>query len=513
MAEVRGRTRADTKKGSLRQSRAVDAIGGPSGAARPGSGRAPVPMPMEKLLYAGIYSGLVAAVIGVGDATSASGNGAGAFAGLVGLVLSLTYLLGRHLARVEPGFIRSTRSQIGHYVTVLIVLGAARVVVDAAVAEPDFGWLPYLVPLPLATLVARIVHGQRFAIEVSGYTGLLLAVLLLVRGFPRDTMVQVLAVMVAGALVAAILANSIRKRSKLVKVGAAIGFAQVVTLGCLQILVGDLDPTALVFAGLQGLAIGYLVTGSLPMIEALFQVLTDISLLELCNENDQPLLRKLLLTAPGTHHHSFIVGVLAEAAAEEVGANPLLCRAGAYYHDIGKMVKPEYFAENQAKAGGCSPHDELEPNMSFIVICSHVKDGLEIGKRYGLHPALLEFIPTHHGTSLVQYFYHRAMTRSEHEEVAESSFRYAGPKPRTKETGIVNLADAVEASTRSLDHPSPARIRTKVHEIIMKRMMDRQLDETPLTFADLGRIEDAFVRVLVGIFHVRPKYPQITVKS
>jgi len=470
---------------------------------------------MEKLVCAAAYCGLVAVVIGIGPGHA---GGVGAFAGLVGLVLSLTYLLGRHLARVEPEFIQSTRSQLGHYVVVLIVLLSARVMVDAAVGEPSWGWLPYLVPLPLVTLVARIVHGQRFAIELSGYTGLLLAVLLLVRGFPQDMLVQVLAVMVAGALVAAILAGSIRKRSKLVKVGVAIGFAQVVTLACLQVLVGELDQTALIFAGLQGVAIGYVLTGSLPMIEALFQVLTDISLLELCNQNDQPLLRKLLITAPGTHHHSFIVGVLAEAAAEEVGANPLLCRAGAYYHDIGKMVKPEYFAENQAKEG-CSPHDELEPNMSFLVICSHVKDGLEIGRRYGLHPALLQFIPTHHGTSLVQYFYHRAVTRSGlehrpvHGDVQESSFRYAGPKPRTKATGIVNLADAVEASTRSLDSPSPARIRTKVHEIIMKRMMDRQLDETPLTFADLGRIEDAFVRVLVGIFHVRPKYPQITVKG
>lgn len=508
MAEVNGRARTETRKGSLRQSRAVDAIQGEGAAPRRAAGGEPVAAPVEKLLLAAVYCGLVAILIWSG---APDASGVGPLAGLLGLVCSLTYLLGRHLSNVEPAFMRSTRSQAGHYAVVLVVLGVSRVLVDAAVADAAWSWLPYLAPLSLATLVARIVHGQRFSLEVSGYTGLLVAVLLLVRGFPHGAMVHVLAVLVAGTLVATVLAGSIRKRSKLVKVGAAIGVAHVVTLACMQTLSGEFDRTALIFAGLQGVAIGYLVTGSLPMIESLFQVLTDISLLELCNENDQPLLRKLLLTAPGTHHHSFIVGVLAEAAAEEVGANPLLCRAGAYYHDIGKMVKPEYFAENQAKEG-CSPHDEIEPNMSFLVICSHVKDGLEIGRRYGLHPALLEFIPTHHGTSLVQYFYHRAVMRSDG-GVRESSFRYAGPKPRTKETGIVNLADAVEASTRSLDHPSPARIRNKVHEIIMKRMTDRQLDETPLTFADLGRIEDAFVRVLVGIFHVRPKYPQITVQG
>ena len=511
MAEASGgRTKTAARPSAMRGERAVEVISDPRRHPLPSRIEGvPFPAPVEKLLLAGLYTGVVALLVHGGAPLA----GVRSLAGLLGLVLVLNYLFGRHLSKVEPGFVRSTRSQVGMYGAVLIVLGAARFLVDAALVPGAPAWLPHLVPLALATLVARIVHGQRFALEVTTYAGILLAVLLVVRGHPQAAVIEVLAVQLSGALVAAILTGSIRKRSKLVKVGVAIGCAQVITLACFQALVGDFDRTALVFAWLQGLAIGYFVTGSLPMIEALFQVLTDISLLELCNENDQPLLKKLLLTAPGTHHHSFIVGVLGEAAAESVGANPLLCRAGAYYHDIGKMVKPEYFAENQAKAGGCSPHDELEPAMSFLVICSHVKDGVEIGRRYGLHPRLLEFIPTHHGTSLVQYFYHRAMTRSPDDDVDESAFRYSGPRPRTKETGIVNLADAVEASTRSLDHPSPARIRNQVHDIIMNRMMDRQLDETPLTFADLSRIEDAFVHVLVGIFHVRPKCPQITVKG
>jgi putative nucleotidyltransferase with HDIG domain len=509
MGPSRGtRVRPEGRRGSPRGSRASSILENPAVAARPRSPRTPIEQPAQKLLAAAVYSCLLALVLG----GLPLGAGLPRFGAALALVASLNYLFGRYLTHAEPGFLASLRRQVGFYALLLGLVGLGRVLAHAAAIGGAPDWLPVLCPLSVVTLVGRLVHGQRFALELSFYAALLLAVGFLVAGYPPTNVVEVVAVLFSGSMVAVVLATRIRKRSKLVKVGLAIGFVHAITWGALQILVGTFDPVSVGFVFVHGLAVGYLVTGSLPAIEVLFEVLTDIRLLELCNENDQPLLQKLLLLAPGTYHHSFIVGVLAEAAAESVGANPLLCRAGAYYHDIGKMVKPEYFAENLGRGGG-SPHDQLEPSMSFLVICAHVKDGLEIGRQYGLHPALLEFIPTHHGTSLVQYFYHRATSRAEHEQIPETSFRYAGPRPKTKETGIVSLADAVEAATRSLDHPSPARIRNRVHEIIMRRMMDRQLDETPLTFADLSRIEDAFVRVLVGIFHVRPEYPQITVRG
>jgi putative nucleotidyltransferase with HDIG domain len=464
-----------------------------------GPRRGRIERPIEKLLVSALYCILAVLAI-AGERSELAGPG---LAGVFGLVVALHYLFARHLSRAERAFLDSTRRQAGLLGTVLLVLVCARLLIDAA--EPASPWLAFLVPLSVVTLVARIVHGQRFALEVTVYTGFLLALLLYCSPFPEGRMIPLIAVLFTGAFTAAIFTTSIRKRSKLVKVGAVVGAAQMVTLICFQAMFRDFDRLEIVFAGLQGLAAGYLVSGSLPFIELLFRVLTDISLLELCNQNDQPLLKKLLLRAPGTHHHSFIVGILAESAAEAIGANPLLCRAGAYYHDIGKMVKPRYFAENIRS--GASPHDSLEPAMSCLIICAHTKDGLEIGRRYGLHESILEFIPTHHGTTLVRYFHHKAQMKQGGEKVSEESFRYPGPRPRTRETGLVNLADAVEASTRSLDDPSPAALRNQVHAIIMQRMMDRQLDETGLSFRDLSRIEDAFVRVLVGIHHGRPKYP------
>lgn len=475
---------------------------------RRGSAGDGIPSTVEKLLLLGVYTLLAAALVVVG---SPGVHGAGGAAGVLLLIAGLNHLFARHLLRVEPGFVRSTRSQAGVYVLVLVVLGLARVLHQAAGAGDP--WMRFLVPVSLVALVARIVHGQRFALEATTYTTFLLGLVLFAQELPGEELMPLLLVLYCGGLVAALLADSIRKRSKLVKVGVAIGGVQVLVLLALQLLgpPGG-DPWAPVFfAGVHGVAVGYFLSGSLPMVELLFDALTDISLLELCNQNDQPLLRELLLKAPGTHHHSFIVGILAEAAAESVGANPLLCRAGAYYHDIGKMAKPDYFAENMDPER--SPHEDLEPTMSFLVICAHTKDGLEIGRRYGLHREILDFIPTHHGTTVVQYFYHKALSRNGGGDVPEESFRYPGPRPRTKETGIVNLADAVEASTRSLDAPSPASIRGQVHGIIQRRMMDGQLDETGLTFRDLSRVEEAFVRVLVGIFHVRPKYPEIRIQT
>ncbi len=247
----------------------------------------------------------------------------------------------------------------------------------------------------------------------------------------------------------------------------------------------------------------------LPLLwifERAFDITTDLTLLELSDTN-RPLLKELSLRAPGTFNHTLQVANLAEAAADAIGANALLARVGALYHDIGKMVKPEYFVENQRSGG--NPHDQLKPRMSALIIASHVKEGLEIAKDYNLPKQVLEFIPMHHGTSLIEYFFRKAQAEQGPEEpdVLESEFRYPGPRPNSRETGILMLADSVEAASRSISEPTHKRLESMVDGIFKARVNDGQLDDTELTFKDLYRIKETFLEILLGIHHGRVKYP------
>jgi putative nucleotidyltransferase with HDIG domain len=267
----------------------------------------------------------------------------------------------------------------------------------------------------------------------------------------------------------------------------------------------DLYGRELIFA-----AIGASFTITAPLflwaLERIFDITTDLTLLELSDTNNQ-LLRDLSLRAPGSFNHSLQVANLAEAAADRIGAHSLLTRVGALYHDIGKMLKPEYFVENQR--AGMNPHDRLKPRMSALIIASHVKEGMEMGKEYNLPERVLKFIPSHHGTARIEYFYQKAVGRSEEHDspVLESEFRYPGPKPDSKETGILMLADSVEAASRSLDEPSHKRLKSLIDLLFRERIEDGQLDETDLTFQDLRLIKDTFLKMLMGIYHVRVKYP------
>ncbi|MFA5060492.1 MAG: HDIG domain-containing metalloprotein [Candidatus Omnitrophota bacterium] len=244
------------------------------------------------------------------------------------------------------------------------------------------------------------------------------------------------------------------------------------------------------------------------IFESIFGVLTNFRLLELADFN-QPLLKRMILEAPGTYHHSLVVSNLSEAAANAIGANALLTRVGAYYHDIGKLVKPEYFNENQIQDGDGNKHDNLEPNMSRLVILNHVKEGVELAKQYKLNQQIIDFIPQHHGTSLIFYFYQRALEDQDGQgEVKEEAFRYPGPKPQNKETAITLLADSVEGASRSLDEPTPSRIDELVRKVINNKFIDGQLDECDLTLKDLERISATFSRVLSAMHHSRVKYPE-----
>jgi len=245
--------------------------------------------------------------------------------------------------------------------------------------------------------------------------------------------------------------------------------------------------------------------GLLIFYEKVFKVTTDLTLLELSDFN-HPLLKELSSKAPGTFHHSIIMGNLSEAAAESIGANSILARVGCYYHDIGKMSKPQFFIENQLDQN--NKHNELNPTMSTKIIISHVRDGIEMAKKHKLPQQIIDFIPMHHGTTLVAYFYDKAQSSSK-EEISDQTYRYPGPKPQTKETGIVMLADAIEASTRTIEEPSPQKLENNIREVIRRRFMEGELDECDLTLKDLTKIKDSFLKILVGIHHHRLKYPDM----
>ena len=244
-----------------------------------------------------------------------------------------------------------------------------------------------------------------------------------------------------------------------------------------------------------------------PLLENIFHYTTDVKLLELSNLN-HPLLKTMIVKAPGTYHHSMLVGSMVEAAAEEIGANPLLGKVMCYYHDIGKMEHSNYFIENQKQ--GQNPHDHISPFMSKTLLIAHVKDGVEMGMNYKLGKPIIDGIIQHHGTTLISYFYNKAldMKNDEDADFSEDEFRYPGPKPQFSESALCMLADSIEAASRSLDDPSPQRLQNIVRNIIQRKFSDGQLDECNLSLKDITKIENAFIRILLGIYHQRIDYPR-----
>lgn len=269
-------------------------------------------------------------------------------------------------------------------------------------------------------------------------------------------------------------------------------------------------PVSIGFGLINGLLSSILTNGALPVVEYLSGITSPIKLLELTNPGE-PLLRRLLMEAPGTYHHSIIVGNLGEAAAEAIGADVLTVRTGAYYHDIGKLRRPYFFVENQM--GHDNPHDKLAPTLSTLIVTNHVKDGVEVAREYKLPEKIIEIIEQHHGTGMVGFFYKKALETDQKDAVSEKDFRYPGPKPQTREAAIVMLADAVEAAVRSMDQAMPGQVEGLVRRIIKDKLQDGQLEECALTFRDLNLIAGAFARVLSGIFHSRLEYPRETGKE
>lgn len=307
--------------------------------------------------------------------------------------------------------------------------------------------------------------------------------------------------------------RQLTERTSMFRAGARLSLFNFVLILAVHLVAGhDFDLNLLFelcFGVLGGLFAAVLVSGIIPLIESAFCYTTNLKLVELANMNS-PLLRELMIQAPGTYHHSIIVGNLAEAAAETIGANPLLARVAAYYHDIGKAKKPLYFIENTGS--GENKHDKLAPSMSALVLMAHLKDGVEMAREHRLGEALVDIIRQHHGTSLIKFFYERARQQAER-EVDEHDYRYPGPKPQSREAALIMLADAVEAASRTLSDPTPARIQGMVQKIVNSIFTDGQLDECELTLKDLHNIAKSFNRVLGGIYHHRIEYPEPAAKE
>jgi len=375
--------------------------------------------------------------------------------------------------------------------------------------ESGDAWRAEVIPLLLFAMTVVMAYHQELSLLLSAALALVVVVGL-GQGLPEY-------VTLLSAVASAIfLMGRIRSRSKLIYVGLLSGAVAACTSIGVHALAGQ--PVNLPLGwlllreggrvGLWALAAGFLMTGLLPFIEKMFGVLTDISLLEI-GDVAHPLLQELVRRAPGTYNHSINVASIAEAAAESIGAHALLVRVGAYFHDIGKMLKPGYFVENQGVDS--NRHEALLPAMSKLIIIAHIKDGADLARQHHLPQPIIDFILEHHGTTLVEYFYRRASKQSEAdphgEEVEERSYRYPGPKPQTKEAAVMMVADAVESSSRALVEPTPGRIEGLVHEIAMKRLLDGQFDESGLTLSELQTIEESLVKSLTAVYHGRVKYP------
>lgn len=437
----------------------------------------------------------------------------GRFAGVLLIVLFFVYALWHYLV-THPNRHKSLVSQYLLAAVVLIIaLAISRGVIylgdmvagnlaAEVLKNPNHFYL--LAPLALGAVLLILLADVQLAILVSLMVAVFAA--LLTNGLSLAVYT------LAGSFSAIYALDQYRERSAIIRAGLVIGCVNLFIALALQLYASSGPFLWTVFfvrsgaALLSGFFAAMLASLLLPILESLFKITTDIKLLELSNLN-KPILRRLAVEAPGTYHHSIIVGTLAEAGAEAIGANALLVRVGAYYHDIGKLKKPEYYVENQIYCA--NKHESLSPSMSSLILASHVKDGMALADEIKLVPLVRDLIPQHHGTRLMTYFYQKAKDAAsdKHREVNEDDFRYPGPKPQTKEAAILMLSDQVEAAARTLQDPTSGQIRSLIHRLIQSTIQDGQLDECDITLKELYKIAGAFERVITGMYHHRIEYP------
>jgi len=398
---------------------------------------------------------------------------------LIGLVFIIILLLTRFLTMIKISDNAEINSLVGYLAPVAAGSMLIAILLDNRLA--------HFLTLVMALYVGLITEGNQLFYGITAFVGGTVGVFQVYR---------------------------LSQISDLAKSALYVALANIVTIVTLSMIGGSLSwnliLVGILIGAINGILSAILMIGALPYLESAFSITSMIKLLELSNPNHF-LLKRLLLEAPGTYHHSLMVGNLAEASAESIGANPLLVRVGAYYHDIGKLKRPEYFVENQR--GFENPHEKIAPALSALIITSHVKDGLEYARDAHLPEVVNDFIAQHHGNSLTRYFYGRALEEDRDGTISEDSFRYEGPKPQSKEVALVMLADSFEAAIRSLQEPTDAKIREMVKKIIKDKLNDGQLESCDLTFKDLDTITQSFCTILEGMYHKRIEYPEVIVKE
>lgn len=409
------------------------------------------------------------------------------------MVIIVMYIQNRYLKKYHKDIYNNSSKLIMINIITIMTIVFARVFSIAS---------PYLIPLACTPILLTLLLNYRISLVVSITNIILMAVAV-------SFNIEIIILAIVSVIVGATFLKKMQQRNDIVYSCIYIAILNgVMTLSISALVTSNLKEilldTAFILVG--SLLSGILSTGLLPFFESMFDIVTNVKLLELSNPND-PLLKKLLMEAPGTYHHSVIVANLAEVATEAVGGNALLARIGAYYHDIGKTKKPYFFKENQL--GKENPHDDITPELSKLLIISHVKDGLELAREYKLPKVIQDFIPTHHGKTLVKYFYLTAKNNAENpDDIKEEDYMYPGPKPKTKEQCILMLADSVEAAVRSINNPTKEKIENMVDNIVKDKLSSGQLDDSQLTISDVKKIKKCFLKTLNGIYHERIEYPK-----
>lgn len=410
-------------------------------------------------------------------------------------VLLSTAVLGLYLFRFRQDYlVRWPRLALLLFLLALFVLAAKLMVSEQSS-------LSYLLPTATLAMLLTMLLGPQLAITVTVMFSIIV-------GFMAGGSLELAVYALAGGLIGSLSLDRVERLSSFLWAGIYVAIANLAVILAFRLPKQDYDVVQLLstagFSLINGGLSASLAVAGLYLLGSLFDITTSLQLMELARPT-HPLLRELLLKAPGTYHHSILVANMAEEAAGRIGADPLLARVGAYYHDIGKINRPYFFVDNQM--AGVNVHERLDPRTSAQIVISHVKDGLELAKKYRLPSKVRDFIPQHHGTGLATYF-HRKAKESEGDEVNEEDFRYPGPKPQTKEAAILLLADSCEAAVRAERPGSVEEIEELVHKIITNKVLAGQLDECDLTLRDLDEIKEAFVSILQGVFHPRIKYPE-----
>lgn len=423
------------------------------------------------------------------------------FLSLAFFILLLIGLSWVYLYQFHTDFFKKERLLYLLLLLILIVLGLIK-----ALSLIDNPAIPYLAPVSFAAMLITILINPQLALMMS-------FILSMIGGIIGEYNLALTIFYFISGMVSVFSLSNFHRQRDLVRTGSILMVINGITVIVLNLLFRTgFDFWAVILATVNGFLSAVLAIGTIPFLEHIFKITSPIRLLELSNPG-HPLLRRLQIEAPGTYQHSIMVGNLAEAAAEGIGANALWARVGSYYHDIGKIKRPYFFVENQFAQE--NPHEKLNPTLSTLIITYHVKEGVEIAREHGLPDLLMEIIEQHHGTDLVRYFYKRAAEniQGEKEILNEGDFRYEGPKPQTKEAALVMLADSVEAAVRAMPKPTPPKVESLIQKIIRERLDDGQFNECNLTLKDLNQIKSSFIKVMGGLFHNRIEYPEVVLKE